>query len=124
MEKKERDFVWLKKKDYLKQSVLLKILYYIGMYRFLDCTKCVNHQIRYISPDKKQMHSNGRYVSFLSVRWWYPLAWIFIIILTVFVFFIQGFRGLKYMFKDNCKELRIEEHIYKILYDIKGKRVY
>lgn len=124
MEEKEREFVWLKKKDYLKQRILLKILYYIGIYRFLDCTKCVNHPIRYISPDKKQMHSNGLYVSFLSVRWWYPLAWIFIIFLTVLVFFIQGFSGLKNMFKNNCKELRFEEHIYKRLYDTERKLVY
>jgi hypothetical protein len=123
MEQKKREYVWLKKSDYLKESLLLKILYYLGVYRFLDCTKIIS-STSLVAPDNIQFHSGGFYRVYMGLRWWNPLTWLFIIILTILVFFVEGISGLKKMFKDNCKELRIEESVSKFLYDTEGKRVY
>ena len=121
MEEKEREFVWLKKKDYLKQSILLKILYYIGVYRFLDCTKILKSK-HYVAPDNIQFHAGGFYRAYMAPRWWNPLTWPLVLIFGVVVFVYTGLQNVFKMF--DSKNFRLEESVNKWLYDTEGKRVY
>ena len=78
-EEKEKKYIWLDKKDFLTDKscsfpIILKILYYGGLYRFKDLTEYAEkHKRKFISPDKKQIHSNFRYIAWLEPRWWHPL---------------------------------------------------
>ena len=60
-EEKEKKYIWLDKKEFLDNSVerrhlILKIFYYLGMYRFRDLTEYAEKHKKFISPDKKQIH--------------------------------------------------------------------
>ena len=72
-EEKEKKYIWLDKKDFLKSCsfpIILKILYYGGLYRFKDLTDYAEkHKREIISTDKKPIHSNFRCIAWLYPRW-------------------------------------------------------
>jgi hypothetical protein len=125
-EEKDKKYVWLNKKEFLDNSVerhlILKILYYLGMYRFRDLTEYAEkHKREFISPDKKQIHSNFRYIAWLEPRWWHPLMWAFAIIVVVIAFIQEFFKIIRSI---SSKDFTSELHIYKPLRTEDGEKVY
>ena len=114
-EEKEKKYIWLDKKDFLKSCsfpIILKILYYSGIYRFKDLTEYAEkHKRKFISPDKKQIHSNFRYIAWLEPRWWHPLMWLFAIIVVIIVF-KEFFKIIRSIFSEDFIH---ELYVYKSL---------
>ena len=119
-EEKEKKYIWLDKKDFLKSCsflIILKILYYGGLYRFKDLTEYAEkHKREFISPDKKQIHSDFRYIAWLEPRWWHPLMWLFVIIIVIIAFIQEFFKIIRSIFSEDFihelyvhKSLRTED---------------
>ncbi len=122
----EKKYIWLSKKEFLdescKHSLILKILYYLGMYRFRDLTEYAEkHNRQFISPDKKQIHSNFRYCAWLEPRWWHPLMWLFAIFIIIIAFFQEFFKIIKDI---SLRDFISELHIDKPLRTEDGEKVY
>ena len=115
-EEKEKKYIWLDKKDFLKSGsfpIILKILYYCGLYRFKDLTEYAEKYKReFISPDKKQIHSDFRYIAWLEPRWWHPLMWLFAIIVVIIVFIQELFKIIRSIFSEDFIH---ELYVYKSL---------
>ena len=124
-EEKEKKYIWLYKKDFLKSCsypIILKILYYGGIYRFKDLTDYAEKYKReFISPDKKRIHSEFRYIAWLEPRWWHPLMWLFAIIVVIIVFkeFFKIIRS-----SISSEDFTYDLHIYKPLRTEDGEKVY
>ena len=117
-EEKEKKYIWLDKKDFLTDKscsfpIILKILYYGGLYRFKDLTEYAEkHKREFISPDKKQIHSEFRYIAWLEPRWWHPLMWAFVIIVVIIAFIQEFFKIIRSIFSEDFIH---ELHVYKSL---------
>ena len=125
-EEKEKKYIWLDKKDFLKSCsfpIILKILYYSGIYRFKDLTEYAEkHKRKFISPDKKQIHSDFRYIAWLEPRWWHPLMWAFVIIVVIIAFIQEFFKIIRSII--SSEDFTYDLHIYKPLRTEDGDKVY
>ena len=121
----EKKYIWPSKKDFLdkscEHSLILKIFYYLGMYRFKDLTEYAEKHKKFISPDKKQIHANFSYVAWLEPRWWHPLMWLFAIFIIIIAFFKEFFKIIRDI---SLGELTTELHIDKSLRTEDGEKVY
>ena len=92
------------------------------MYKFRDLTEYAEkHKREFISPDKKQIHSNFRYIAWLEPRWYHPFMWVFAILVVIIAFIQEFFKIIRNIsFKDFTSEL----HIYKPLRTTDGEKVY
>ena len=117
-EEKEKKYIWLDKKDFLTDKscsfpIMLKILYYSGLYKFKDLTEYAEkHKREFISPDKKQIYSDLRYIAWLEPRWWHPLIWLFAIIVVIIVFIQEFFKIIRSIFSEDFIH---ELYVYKSL---------
>ena len=83
------------------------------MYRFRDLTEYAEkHKREFISPDKKQIHSNLRYIAWLEPRWWHPLMWLFVIIIVIIAFIQEFFKIIRSIFSEDFIH---ELYVYKSL---------
>ena len=90
-----------------------EIKYYGGLYRFKDLTEYAEkHKRKFISPDKKQIHSDFRYIAWLEPRWWHPLMWAFVIIVVIIAFIQEFFKIIRSIFSEDFIH---ELYVYKSL---------
>ena len=122
----EKKYIWLSKKEFIdkscEHSFILKILYYLGIYRFRDLTEYAEkNRKQYISPDKKQIHSNFSYIAWLEPRWYHPLMWISAIFIIIMAFFQEFFKIIKSL---SSEDLTYELQVHKSLRTEDGEKVY
>lgn len=119
----EKKYIWLDKKEFLKEFGFNKILYYTGVYEFKDCTKYAKSK-RFISPDKKQIHAHFQYMAWFGPRWWHPLTWLFVLFIGIIAFICNIWKAIVEVMTALPKELTQEIHVHKSLKTEDGSKVY